>query len=431
MTSVRAFVSHRLVRQAFSIAMWQAVSRVFTFIGSVWAMRCLGPEKLGISSVILAIVMALNILITLNLDILFVRQFKNEKTNEQRQSLISAVTLWRLTVALLFCALSLSLLLWLHIPQVWLLGIICAYPLLIVTSTQATWLLMAEENMPANSRALALQSFLIGVCYLIFFRPGQRVGSDIAVMAVATAAGWFYGWRTALGTNWRISIFATYVRKVWPLIVQGRWLILTGLIIYVYTNLELPLLAAMVPLSALGKYRTAFSLAGVVGQLLAIVPMLLYPRFIEWKNRDPSMFWSRQLKLASLSCVALLTASAFCFAFARPMYRLLYGEQFIEAAYPFALLVTSKFVILINGIFGWGLWAQGEDKKVFVVLGPVAVLSVTLNLLLIPKLGISGAATTNVISETLVLIGCFILSWQRVRRAAANVVPPEPPSMLF
>jgi len=44
----------------------------------------------------------------------------------------------------------------------------------------------------------------------------------------------------------------------------------------------------------------------------------------------------------------------------------------MEAAYPFAFLVTSKFVIVLNGIFGWGLWAQAEDKKMLGVLGPVA-----------------------------------------------------------
>jgi len=58
----RELISHRLVRQAFSIAIWQGVTRACTFVGSIWAMRCLGPQKLGVSSMIFAAVTPLSLL---------------------------------------------------------------------------------------------------------------------------------------------------------------------------------------------------------------------------------------------------------------------------------------------------------------------------------------------------------------------------------
>jgi O-antigen/teichoic acid export membrane protein len=54
---------------------------------------------------------------------------------------------------------------------------------------------------------------------------------------------------------------------------------------------------------------------------------------------------------------------------------------------------------------------------VFFILGPTALLSLTLNLLLIPKFDMWGAACVNLFSETVILCGCFWLTRRKLRQA--------------
>jgi O-antigen/teichoic acid export membrane protein len=101
-------------------------------------------------------------------------------------------------------------------------------------------------------------------------------------------------------------------------------------------------------------------------------------------------------------------------------YGSIFGEAFQSAALPCAILLTSKAVVLINSIFGWGLWAQHKDKAMLLLMTMVAIISVLLNFIFIPKMGMLAAASTNLMSEILILIGAFILGQQYNYRSSLS-----------
>ena len=70
--------------------------------------------------------------------------------------------------------------------------------------------------------------------------------------------------------------------------------------------------------------------------------------------------WDPSLALVMGGAIAVGIIS-FCAApFA---YRIIYGPPFTAAAYPFAVLLTAKFVALSSAMMTWGLWAQGRDRE--------------------------------------------------------------------
>ena len=102
------------------------------------------------------------------------------------------------------------------------------------------------------------------------------------------------------------------------------------------------------------------------------------------------------------------------------MFRLLYGPDYAGAAIPFAILFTSKVVVLLNGVYSYGLWAQSEDRKVFWVMLPTAIISFVSNLVLLPRYGMFGACSVNLLSEILVLTGCFVLARRHMKQNEAE-----------
>jgi O-antigen/teichoic acid export membrane protein len=151
----------------------------------------------------------------------------------------------------------------------------------------------------------------------------------------------------------------------------------------------------------------------VVAQFLAVTPTLLYPRFIEWHKLGANILWNRQIKLAKAAGAISIVAVVACALISPLAYQILYGPSFKDAAYPFVILLAARFVGLINGIFTWGMWAQGEDRKIALLMIPIAAISLLLNLLLIPGFGMMAAAGANLFSEALLLAGAAWFAWNR------------------
>jgi O-antigen/teichoic acid export membrane protein len=387
---------------------WQMAAKLFAFFGTVWAVRCLGPEKLGISAMIIALMGQFWFLAMPSLDIVLTRRFKLAQDPDDRVTLLESVFTARACFTLI-CFLAVAPVLLLVLPSEWHLGVLAAGPLLFMVANAPTWLLMAQENMPANSRASALQSFVAAALYIALFRPGAATGADVVVLMVATAVSWFYSWRVALGRLWPLPFRFGALARAWSLIWEGRWALLFGLCTNLRVSLEAPLLGLLASLPELGKYRTAVALTTVVGQFIALVPTLLYPRFIEWNARGTHILRRRQLKLAGLTLIGCAGVAAVAFVTAPMFYALLYGPEFREAAYPFAILLSAKFVALSSSILLWGLWAQSQDKRLALAMVPVSVLTLLANVALIPRFGMWGAAWAALGSELLILAAGFAL----------------------
>ena len=158
------------------------------------------------------------------------------------------------------------------------------------------------------------------------------------------------------------------------------------------------------------------SLLGVAQSFLSMIPILLYPRFIEWLKDGPRCLWDRQMQLAGVAlCIAIPAIAIVCLVSPR-FFLAAFGAPFASAAYPFCLLFASKLVVVINGIFGWGLWAMKKDRQMLYLMVVTALFSISANLFLIPRLGMIAAASVNLASEILILMGCFLLT----RRALAQ-----------
>ena len=428
---LRAARTSPLLRQAGQMIATRGIGLAVAAAGSVWAARCLGPEKLGISGMILAVLAPVTLLVDLNQDVSLVRRYKTCETDDARAQLIRETFLFRgllclACMAVIACVLAIT-----GLPGAdWRLGIMAAFPLLLVSVGQGAWVLQAQENMPARYRALMVQSVISAGCYFAFFRPGRTpTGSDIIVMAAAVGTEYSLGWwyarrplRSALSSQpgfsvWRWSELVRGLRTAGHAFWDGRWLAITGLLSYLYVYLQSPLIGLLLGNEALGQYRTAGTLLNAFQSFAAMIPALLYPRMIEWHRIGPAHLWAKQLKFASVALFFFIPCALAAFLLAPHIYRLLYGPVFLSAAYPFALLLVARMLSVINGIFGWGLWAQHRDRLMLWLTVGTAIISLALNFWLIPRLGLIGASGVCVICETLMLFATAAASKMLLRQS--------------
>jgi len=425
MSLFKTVAGHRFTKQVGRIMLYLGLSRLVTVAGTAWATRCLGPDKLGISGMIAVTMGQMALFVTFSLDTLFIRRYKDAATEEERQGWIDLATSQRFFFSLILGLVGILVAWWLHPPGPWWLGIIAALPLFVLSSILPGWVNLAQEDLPANFKASAISAVFMAVLYFLFFRHGQATGSDLVVATLASALQFVILCRSTLKRLWPLPIHWHKMREFWPVLREGRWLFVSGLVIYVYVNLEVPMLGYLSSLTELGKYRVATNLVNSAQQVLGLVPMLLFPRFVEWRKQGSEVLWRKQLRLAALFLALGLPVCVLAFLLSPLVFRLLYGTAFASAAIPFAVLFTSKVVVVLNGLFSYGLWAQSQDRKVFWVLLPTAIISFACNFLLLPRYGMSAACCINLLSELLVLAGCFILARRHLKNALAKASSPE------
>lgn len=106
---------------------------------------------------------------------------------------------------------------------------------------------------------------------------------------------------------------------------------------------------------------------------------------------------------------------------ANPLIALVFGEAYRGAVVPFQLLLVAFLVMTLSRPFRLLLVANHGVDVDLRIMAVSAAVNVLANLALVPTLGLAGAATTNVISEVLILV----LTFFAVRSTAMKSFPVE------
>ncbi|MEQ1841374.1 MAG: oligosaccharide flippase family protein [Verrucomicrobiales bacterium] len=411
-------LAHRLVMFGVRMLVWRISAMLLTSIGTIWTARCLGPTNLGISGFIQTGLGQASILIGILPDSFLIRSYKAATTDRERRDLLELATTIRLALALGVAVIALVAGFVVGVPETWRLSFFSGLPQLLILALNVSWLMQAKEDQPAQYRVQFYTAIVSTTLCVIFFRPGIGPGADLVVGAVSGIAATFVGWRLA-----KESPFWTYLRRIrpvaaWKVFKESRLVYITGIVIYLYTQFELPLVGYLCSVEELGLYRSAQGLKMTLWTFLSIIPLLLYPRFLEWQRVSPDLLYRNQWKLFRVLAICAVFLSGSAFVLSPSVYPMIFGAAFAPAAIPFAMLVTSLCIILLNNLFSYGLWSQGKDVSMLGISIVAAVASLTLNFLLIPHFGMKGAAAVSILSESLILamtIRVTIINYRRGR----------------
>lgn len=368
---------------------------------NVWIARHFGPERLGAYNYALALVALSTPLATWGLDSLLVRDFVRSPTHASRM-LASAVAL-RLGTGLLSICMALCLA-WGARPddrETMTLALIAASAgVFSALSVFEFWFqsqLQSKFSVIARDLAFVVASGVKVWCVLMH-------GSvDLLSWAVLTEAG-VYGLtllalahRQGNGLHWA----GVYWRTIWGYLVEGRNLVLTGLLIAIYMRVDRVVIGSLLDNHAVGVYSVAVQLCEVFYVLPTVAFGSLYPVFVGLHERDPALYEHRLIQVMRLFFYGgLLIAVAF----------LLLGDwaiPFVFGSRYAAAVPVAKIYIFVLPLVGMSIvfshWYVLNGKTRFSLLGVVVGSAVTLglHLLVVPTFGLVGAACVALVSQIL------------------------------
>lgn len=192
----------------------------------------------------------------------------------------------------------------------------------------------------------------------------------------------------------------------WPLIISG-------IMVSLYMKIDQLMIQNIAGTEEAGAYATVATLSEAWNFIPTVIVTTLFPAILNARRDDMDRYKRRIQNLYDLM-VYLSLPAAIIITFTSPFIYKLYTPEFAYAAPVLSVHIWSGIFVFLGAANSQYLIAEGHVKLTFWRTGFGALVNIGLNLVLIPKMGMMGAAIA-----TLVAYACstfFVLLIPKVRR---------------
>jgi len=394
----------QLLKQFSALLFVRWVLLTSSFLVGILVTRFLGPEGKGLLTVIVTAATLLSVVCNFGLPTAALYLYKQER-NSIVQLLVAALMFWFVVVILVTL-----LLLVFHDPfTVLLLGE------LQVSEFKPLWLGFMILLMPGFLVSSLLSVLLVidghNRTYIVWNILGQCIGLCLAVVLIV----WMQlGVTGALLANVAVQFFTLGMAGFWIIrlarheTLRFSWTTLRDMLrigsqqyaISIVANVlkrgETFLLAMLLNLQAVGLYAVA---VGIYELIIDVPRALVWPitgKVAGHEVTDKGAYILISMRLQIVVILILIIAVALLIP---PLIPLAYGEAFRASATVFVLLLPGVLFRTIHLGASSYFAAVGQPGMLFWCLVAATVTNIVLDLVMIPHLGVNGAAVATVVAE--------------------------------
>lgn len=211
--------------------------------------------------------------------------------------------------------------------------------------------------------------------------------------------------------SWNIDIWKKLLKVSWPLA-------LVALCFQIYNHIDSVMMGYFGQITETGWYNAAFKITSVALIPMSLITTSFYPVLSKASGESFKKFqklWNIQMELIIMIVLPLVIGGI---VLAPKIIDFFYGSDFLPSVLAFQILIaTAGIVFIYDGSFKKSLIIFNQQKKIFFALFLGTILNVFLNLFLIPRYSLYGAATATLITQLLIffLELIFILKFTEVR----------------
>ena len=378
-----------------------------------WVARHLGPAEYGALAYVLAFVALFQAIAALGADGIVVRDVAQKPET---------------TAQILGCALMLRLglgvLCWLGVVaaaavlangdsrMVWMSAV--AGGVLVFQAADVVDLWFQSQTQSRRTVQAKLTACLLStgikVALILAGAPLVAFAAVTTIEAAGTALALYIAYRRFPATQrWRpsLQVARAMLREAWPFM-------LSGLAIMVYMRVDQIMIQRLLGARELGIYAAILPLS----QLWQVVPMAaattLLPLIARQRLNDEAAYRATLVRVFRAFFYAGLACAVLTWAFSALLVAQLFGPAYIEGAKVLAIHSFSN-VFLFLGV-GHGLWLTNERRFSVRLIGTLlaGLSTVGLNFLLLPRIGLTGAAWASVWAQC---VAAFLINALLDRRS--------------
>ena len=398
----------KVLKNAFWIISCRVVQSLLGLVIAMLSARYLGPSNYGIINYASSIVAFVVPIMTLGLNNILVQELVD---HPEREGEILGSSLLISFFSSLFCILGVISFSFIANAKEPVTIVVCAlYSLMLIP--QALELIQywyQAKYLSKYTSIVALVAYVVISLYKIFLLACQK---SIYWFAISNALDFFLI---------AISLLIIY-RKVGgqklsfskktavQLVSKSKYYILSAMMVTVFAQTDKIMIKLMLGDEETGYYAAAVVCAGVCCFVFAAIIDSFRPTILECAKTNTVAF---EKNMSLLYCIIIYLSLAQCLVmtiFAKQVVSILYGSAFFSAISALQIIVWYTTFSYLGSIRNIWILSVGKQKYLWIIDLCGAFLNVILNFILIPAMGINGAAVASLATQifTNVIIG-FIL----------------------
>ncbi len=396
---------------------WNFVGKIFSlfisFFVSIYVVRYLGPHDYGLMSYILSFVGLFSFVAALGVDSVLLRELT--KYPEKQNELFGSALFLKLAGSIIAICLIIFFLQFTNNDFYTNLLIIASSLSFIFQSFQ---IIFFHFQAKAISKIPTLASVLIGLIL-----SGLKILFVILKLKVVFFLGIFilepilyaisyiilYKMQGLSIKNWAFnrSLAVALLKDSWPLMLASAFA-------FVYSRIDQIMIKNMMDSTAVGLYDVGVRLSEVWYLIPAIIVSSIFPAIINAKKTDELVYQRRLARLYTLVIYISFFIILPLYFFSGLAIKILYGVQFLGAISVLKIYVWSGLAMAIGTVVNQFLLVENLTRISLYINCLGMLINILLNLILIPRIGINGAALATLISYSLIPFSILLFKKTRI-----------------
>lgn len=387
---------------------WLLVEKIIQIFGGlfigVWVARYLGPFDFGIFSYALAFIAFFSWLSQLGLNQIIVREIT--KSPENTFEILGTAFFIKLlggiiSVGLIFLSInfvktnnSLIKTLILLLSFVYIFQSLDIIEFYYQANVLSKYSVIVKNIAFLTSSALKI-FFILNEFSVVYFALANVIDMflvGVLLLFVYTATGHSI-------KNWKINkiIAAELIKYSWPLMISS-------FLITIHMKIDLIMIGSMLNIKEVGTYSIAVRLSESWYFIPSIIVSTLLPYFVDLREKNKYLYTKQLIQLLSFMFWLGVFVGIITLAFGKELILFFFGDQYTNSFFPLAINIWGG--IFISQGLVCGIWLITENLQIYrlYVQFVSAFFNIVSNLIIIPILGISGAALSTFLTY-------FIATW--------------------
>ena len=402
LNKLRSLKNHQGFMKYFKNTSWLFGEKILRmvvglFVG-IWVARYLGPEQFGLFSYAQSFVGLFTAIATLGLDGIVVRELVKDES--RRDELIGTAFWLKLigafgVLGILAIAVNFTSNDSYTNTLVFIIASATIFQSFNVIDFYFQSKVLSKYVVYANVISL-LTSSLIKIALILNEAPLEAFAMVIVFDTFVLACGFVYFFLKnstfqMKDLKFKKETAISLLKDSWPLI-------LSGIAIMIYVKIDQIMIKEILDSEAVGQYTAAVRLSEAWYFIPIALASSFFPAIINAKKLSEELYHTRLQKFYSLMLwlgIAIALPMTFLSDW---LVELLYGKQYNQAGSVLMIHIWAGVFVFLG--VASAKWLLSENLQIYSTINTAigALVNIILNLILIPKMGIIGAAWATVIS---------------------------------
>jgi len=180
---------------------------------------------------------------------------------------------------------------------------------------------------------------------------------------------------------------------------RGKYYILADMMVVIYTQTDRIMLKMMLDDAATGYYSVAVACTGMTGFIFSAILDSMRPGILASRRVNIEDFQKKMTVLYSVNIYFALAQSVVITAAAPLVINILYGAAYAPAAEALQIIVWYTMFSYFGAVRNVWMLAEDRHHLLWKINVAGAVANILLNFMLIPKMGVNGAALASLLTQ--------------------------------